>query len=198
MTDIVERIDALNELIQDLLLFARPRALRLQALDIRALIDKSVAVVQRDPAAAGVDFAVTAPAIALQGDAELLHAALLNVLLNALQAMHGAGVLVISGRTEHGRCVIEVEDSGPGVPEDIREKIFEPFFTTRSRGGGLGLPIARRTLEVHGGAISLRCPESGGTVVRLELPLTPPALNTASLALSPNGDSSAYGPAVAH
>jgi PAS domain S-box-containing protein len=198
MTDIVERIDALNELIQDLLLFARPRPLRLQTLDIRALVEKSVAVVQRDPAAAGVEFDVTAPAIALQGDAELLHAALLNVLLNAVQAMNGAGVLVISGRTERGRCVIEVEDSGPGVPEDIREKIFEPFFTTRSRGGGLGLPIARRTLEVHGGAISLRCPVSGGTVVRLELPLTPPALNTASLALRPNGDSSAYGPAAAH
>jgi signal transduction histidine kinase len=71
--------------------------------------------------------------------------------------------------------VIQIRDTGPGIPEEIREQIFEPFFTTKARGGGLGLPIARRTVELHGGSLSLDCPADGGTVVTMTLPVRPPA-----------------------
>jgi signal transduction histidine kinase len=64
-----------------------------------------------------------------------------------------------------------VRDSGPGIPAEIREQVFEPFFTTKARGGGLGLPIAKRTAEMHGGTLELSCPAEGGTVVRLALPI---------------------------
>ena len=68
-----------------------------------------------------------------------------------------------------------VADSGPGVSEADRERVFDPFFTTKARGGGLGLPIARRTAELHGGSLVLDCPDSGGTVVTMRLPLRPAA-----------------------
>jgi len=68
-----------------------------------------------------------------------------------------------------------VRDNGPGIPLDIRNQVFEPFFTTKARGGGLGLPIARRTAELHGGSLTLECPEGGGTVVTMKLPLRPVA-----------------------
>ena len=68
-------------------------------------------------------------------------------------------------------CRIVVADDGPGVPEEIRARIFEPFFSTRHTGTGLGLPIARRVVEQHGGSIDVACPESGGTTVTIRLPL---------------------------
>jgi len=66
-----------------------------------------------------------------------------------------------------------VRDTGPGIPPDIRDRVFEPFFTTKSRGGGLGLAIAKRTAERHGGSLSLTCPAAGGTVASLILPPGP-------------------------
>ena len=69
-----------------------------------------------------------------------------------------------------GQASIAVRDDGPGVPAALREQVFEPFFTTKARGGGLGLAIAKRTAEIHGGAVTLDCPAGGGTIVTLTLP----------------------------
>jgi signal transduction histidine kinase len=79
--------------------------------------------------------------------------------------------------------MIEVRDTGPGVPPAIRDQVFEPFFTTKNHGGGLGLPIARRTAKLHGGSLTLECPNTGGTAVTLTLPLQPVGQN----ALPTNG-----------
>lgn len=174
MADIVSRIDALNELIHDLLLFARPRPLRLQPIDVGALLQQAIDIVRKDPDGAGTRVSVQGDTTALIGDAELLRAAFLNVLLNAAQAMKGTGSIDVTVTVAGGRCQLTFADSGPGIPDDIREKVLEPFFTTKSRGGGLGLPIARRTIELHGGTLSLECPEAGGTTIRLDLPLHPP------------------------
>jgi signal transduction histidine kinase len=73
-----------------------------------------------------------------------------------------------------GTWTLEVTDNGPGIPADIREQVIEPFFTTKARGGGLGLPIARRVAELHGGTLALGFPVSGGTVVTISAPVTPP------------------------
>ena len=72
-------------------------------------------------------------------------------------------------------ATVEVRDGGPGIPEAVRARVFEPFFTTKARGGGLGLSIARRTVELHGGTVTLDCPASGGTVVTIHLPGAPTA-----------------------
>jgi PAS domain S-box-containing protein len=174
MADVVDRIDALNELIHDLISFARPRPIRVQEFDLRPLLEQTVDALLRDPAASGVHMALDAGSIALRGDPELLKAALLNLLLNAAQAMDGTGRLSIRARQTDAGSTIEIVDNGPGVPEEIRQRVFEPFFTTKSRGGGLGLPIARRTIELHGGTLRLECPTGGGTTLTIELPREPP------------------------
>jgi signal transduction histidine kinase len=111
-------------------------------------------------------------------------ATFLNLLLNAAQAMNGRGSIRIDIGNDRDRCRIDIADAGPGIPPDIREKIFEPFFTTNHRGGGLGLAIARRTLELHGGTVRVTCPPEGGTVMTLDLPLRPPVtLSDAEVAM---------------
>jgi PAS domain S-box-containing protein len=171
MRDVVARIDALGDLINDLMVFARPRPPQPAAFDLHHLIAEAIDMIRRDPAGAALEVAVEGPAITLVADREMVRAALFNLLLNAAQAMGGAGRVLVAVARRNGSCDIQVRDSGPGVPAGIRDQVFEPFFTTKARGGGLGLPIARRTAELHDGTLALDCPPGGGTALTLTLPL---------------------------
>jgi len=173
MRDIVGRIDSLSELINDLMLYARPRPPRLSHVELRPLIADAVTIVRRDPAAQSVEIVVEGEDVSASADDELIRATVLNLLINATQAMAGHGRIVVTLRKSGDFATIEVRDSGPGIAPEIRNQIFEPFFTTKARGGGLGLPIARRTAELHGGSVVLDCPDTGGTIVTLTLPLKP-------------------------
>lgn len=173
MRDIVARIDALSELINDLMVFARPRPPRLAVVELHAVLADAITIVRRDPAAHGVEISVQGDDVSVTADGELVRATVLNLLLNAAQAMAGRGRILVTTMRQNGLAVIQVSDTGPGIPSEIREQIFEPFFTTKARGGGLGLPIARRTAELHGGTLTLECPPEGGTVVTMSLPIRP-------------------------
>jgi PAS domain S-box-containing protein len=175
MRDIVGRIDSLSELINDLMLYARPRPPRLSHIELRPLISDAVTFVRRDPAGQSIDIVIEGDDVSASVDDELIRATLLNLVLNAAQAMAGHGRISVKLRKSGNFAVIEVRDTGPGIPPDIRHQVFEPFFTTKARGGGLGLPIARRTAELHGGSLALECPDTGGTVVTMMLPLRPVA-----------------------
>ena len=178
MRDIVGRIDSLSELINDLMLYARPRAPRLSHVELRPLIADAVTIVRRDPAAQSIEIVVEGEDVSASADDELIRATILNLLINAAQAMAGHGRIVVTARKSGEFATIEVRDTGPGIPQEIRNQVFDPFFTTKARGGGLGLPIARRTAELHGGSLVLECPDGGGTVVTLQLPLKPrPAIS---------------------
>jgi signal transduction histidine kinase len=175
----VARIDSLSELINDLMIYARPRPLRLGPTDMRRAVSDAVTAARRDPVCGAVEIVVEGDALPVTADEESIRAAVLNLVLNGAQAMGGRGRISVVLRRREDLAVIEVRDTGPGIPSTIRERVFEPFFTTKSRGGGLGLPIARRTAELHGGSISLVCPDEGGTVVTLTLPVAgPPAIET--------------------
>jgi len=173
MRDIVSRIDSLSELINDLMVFARPRPARLAVVELHAILADAITIVRRDPSAHGVEISVEGDDVLVTADGELVRATLLNLLLNAAQAMGSDGRIVVRTSRDDGWSTIQVRDTGPGIPADIRDQVFEPFFTTKARGGGLGLPIARRTAELHGGTLTLDCPVSGGTVVTLSLPIRP-------------------------
>lgn len=175
MRDIVGRIDSLSELINDLMLYARPRAPRLTQVELRPLISDAVTIVRRDPAAHSVEIAVEGDDVSASADEEMIRATILNLLINAAQAMGGHGRITVTVRNSGDYATIEVRDTGPGIPPEIRGQVFDPFFTTKARGGGLGLPIARRTAELHGGSLALDCPDGGGTVVTMQLPLRAPA-----------------------
>ena len=169
MRDIVTRIDALSDLINDLMVFARPRPPRLSMIELHALVADAMTIVRRDASAHGIDFTLDGADIALLADGEMVRAAILNLLLNAAQALGGRGGVAITTTSTPAEAVIAVRDTGPGILLEIRDRIFEPFFTTKARGGGLGLPIARRTAELHGGALTVNCPDTGGTIMTMTL-----------------------------
>lgn len=169
--EILSRIDTLNGLIQDLLLFARPPRPRPAPVDVSPLVQTTAQLLNSDPSLSGVRIDVEGSAPPLAADAELLKIVFLNLLVNSAHAMRGEGRISVSISVDGGHCRVAFTDTGPGIPPDVREKIFTPFFTTKSRGTGLGLPTAKRLIEAHHGTIRVECPASGGTVVTIELPL---------------------------
>ncbi len=172
--DVIGRLDALDELMKDLLLFARPPQMRLTPIDLVALAKETTALVSADPVARDVRFEVEGTAPMILADGKLLRIVFLNVLLNAAQALHNDGTIRTSVAAGERGCRIAIADTGPGISPDIRDRIFAPFFTTKSRGTGLGLSTAKRFVDAHHGRMSVQCPAGGGTVMTIELPREQP------------------------
>ena len=171
--DIVARLDSLNEIVHDLLVFARPREPQLAPVALATLLEDTAALLKKDAAHSTVDVTMTGDRPIVQADPEQLQTVFLNLLLNAAQASGAAGDVRVTIVANDANVDVRIADRGPGIPADLREKIFEPFFTTKHRGTGLGLPTARRVVERHNGTIEFDCPSEGGTVVTVTLPLNP-------------------------
>jgi PAS domain S-box-containing protein len=171
--EIIARLDALNTIVHDLLVFARPRPPQLQPVPLRSLLAGTIDMLRRDPAHAGLDVALPAGDAVVLADPEQLQIAFQNIVINAAQAMGGAGRLHVDLVGENGSWQIAFRDEGPGMSPEVRAQAFEPFFTTKHRGTGLGLAIARRIVEAHGGTIEIEVPDLGGTVVAIRLPARP-------------------------
>ena len=171
MGDIITRLDGLNGVVQDLLVFARPRELRTEAVDLAALLNNTIDLIRRDPTCAAIDVHIDGASVPVQADPAQLQLVFQNVLMNAAQAMNGQGRVGVAITGSDGMCRVSITDAGPGMPPDVLEHAFEPFFTTKSRGTGLGLPLAKRIVEAHGGQIEIATPPSGGTVVTMRLPV---------------------------
>jgi PAS domain S-box-containing protein len=168
--EIVSRIDELSEQMKELLLFSRPPQPHPSLVDLAGLAMMTATLYGADPSASRVSVDVQGDSPLIHADAALLKIVLVNLLLNATQAMKGQGTIQVTIATAGMEAVVSVSDAGPGIPPEVREKIFTPFFTTKSRGTGLGLAIARRLVEAHRGTISVDCPAQGGTLVRVALP----------------------------
>ena len=104
-------------------------------------------MMRRDPIAERVEITIDGPECSAEADAEMVRAAILNLLLNAAQAMNGEGRIVVTLDRRRNAVLLRVRDCGPGIPAELREQVLEPFFTTKARGGGLGLPTAERWLR---------------------------------------------------
>jgi two-component system nitrogen regulation sensor histidine kinase GlnL len=183
---IVREVDRIAALIDDLLVFAQGE-LRVAQVNVHRVIDDVLALVAHDRIARGIEiereYDPSIPEIS--ADADRLRQVVLNLVRNALQAMEGGGTLAVATRMtlEHrmrGRSgaqvptlAIEVGDSGPGIPEEIRSKLAVPFFTTRPGGTGLGLAVSRHWVARHGGTLQIESEPGEGTRVRVVLPLRP-------------------------
>ena len=100
----------------------------------------------------------------------MMRRAILNLVLNSIDAMPRGGEIVVTSYQRRGGLELEIADSGPGLPEDSKGKVFDPFFTTKATGTGLGLSIVNRIVEAHGGRVTaMNCPE-GGAAFTIELP----------------------------
>jgi two-component system nitrogen regulation sensor histidine kinase NtrY len=114
---------------------------------------------------------VTAPLPAVLVDRTLVARALANIVENALHAMPGQGSLQITSSVEDGTVAIRIEDTGFGMDEEALDRVFEPYFSTKTTGTGLGLPIARRNIELSGGTIAVESEKGRGTAVTMRLPM---------------------------
>lgn len=174
ITEIIARIDGLNDLIQDLLVFARPPVPKPQRLDLPSLIDSVVTLLNRDPAWGSLEIKVDGEAPHASADPNLLTIVLQNLLINAAQAQQGRGTVRVSLRNAGAWNYVEIADSGPGIPAEIRASLFRAFKTTKARGTGLGMATAKRLIESQSGQIAVDCPSAGGTVITLTIPAAPP------------------------
>jgi len=172
MGEVLARIDALVETLQDLLMYARPRELKLADVPLNDLLAETARLLAVDPRSKDVQVEMPVSQCTLKVDVDYLREALLNIYLNAAQAMNGQGEIRTELQDDGNFCVLRIADNGPGIPPEVRNRAFEPFFTTKGRGTGLGLALVKRVIERHGGEVRIDCPPQGGTVVSLTLPHT--------------------------
>jgi two-component system sensor kinase FixL len=174
LDEIVARIDALDRMMKDLLLFARPPEPKRAPIDLVPLVKTTASVLSMDPALRDIAIEVEGAAPPVSADAEMLKVAFQNLLINSAHAMQGKGRIRVAVELVDTTCQIVFVDAGPGMSPDVREKIFTPFFTTKARGSGLGLPTVKRLIEAHHGQIAVECPPTGGTTVVIRLPIATP------------------------
>jgi signal transduction histidine kinase len=166
-------IKRLDEVVQGFLKFSRPEELSLEPVDLTSLVNEVAEVV--DPQARDVNVQVIVdcqPELPrISGDRPMLRQALLNLALNACQAMPNGGTLRFRGRPASDRRVsLGVEDTGVGIPPEHLSRIFDLYFTTKDQGSGIGLSMVYRTVQLHDGSIEVQSTPGHGTVFTLLLP----------------------------
>jgi signal transduction histidine kinase len=168
-------IQRLDQVMQGFLKFTRTEDLKPQALSLATLVDDVVGVIGPECEVAGVRVVVGGvdrlPPVT--GDPTMLRQALLNLALNARQAMPEGGTLTISGAVRAGRVEIAVEDTGIGIKPEHLGRIFDLYFTTREKGSGVGLSMVYRTVQLHDGDIEVQSTEGRGTTFRISLAKAP-------------------------
>jgi two-component system sensor histidine kinase HydH len=171
--DILRReIARLNAIVGKYLDYARPQAPEFQPVDLNAAVHAAIELVGKSAAGASIalDARLAEGLPPVRADAGQIHQVLVNLLLNAVQAMPEGGTVEIATRVDEGSAVVEVRDHGVGLPEVATERLFEPFFTTKSAGTGLGLHVCRRIAQSHGGRLDAANAPGGGASFRLVLP----------------------------
>jgi signal transduction histidine kinase len=161
-----------------LLGFARIQSDSHESVDLLALINGTIESLQPQKLFRQITFELSALAsqstVIVTGDSERLRQVLVNLFLNAAQAMQGVGAISLSFDVQSGFVNLLIADSGPGVNDELREQIFEPFFSTKAsgEGTGLGLSLCRRLVEDHDGQLSLEPSTGQGARFKLTLPIT--------------------------
>ena len=170
-------IQRLNHLLNDVLDFARPRPLRLQKAELGEIVKRLLQLMSQRLAERGIrtETHIEAPLV-LTCDPEQIHQVLLNLVLNAVEAMEGEDRrLDIAAFSKEHQAVVRVSDSGAGIPKAKREQLFDPFYTTKTSGGGLGLSILQTIVLCHGGTVTAESEPGHGATFIVTLPLAGPA-----------------------
>lgn len=169
---LIKEVDRLNRVLEDFLRFARQAPLERGLFDLNAVVREVLDLTRRQ--AERHDIAVVSKLTELPqltGDGGQIRQALLNLVLNALQAMSAGGQLTVTTRRADGRAEVVVADTGPGIPAGEEALIFKTFMTTRPDGTGLGLPISQRIVASHGGQINVTSEPGKGAIFTVSLPL---------------------------
>ena len=166
---------SLGEIVTNFLNFAKPAQLALSDVDLRMLCDRVAEDVRTEARALGGDVTVQGEFGPIQGDEVLLRQAFSNLLRNAIEACSGASItpqVTVDSTvdTKRGTCTVTIDDNGPGVPEQARDRIFQPFFTSKKHGTGLGLALVQKIVVSHNGRVSVGTSPAGGARLQVVLP----------------------------
>jgi PAS domain S-box-containing protein len=186
--DIIDsEIHRLDRVVQILVDFTRPRDLHIEDADLRIILDEVSLLAAPDAAQHGVKLKRELPQepIPVKVDIDLIKQAILNVVLNGVQAMPKGGSLAITVHRDEDTVVTEIRDEGTGIAQSVQDKVFELYFTTKKSGSGIGLAQTYQIMQWHYGSVDFESVEGKGTTFRLQLPL---AENRASLEEARNGE----------
>jgi len=167
-----EEIARLTKITQDFLTFTRQESLNTAPTDLREIVASAVELLRGDLEKRGITVVLEmggAPYMAVI-DRDRFRQVLVNLLRNAMDALHEGGKITVSLSSEaDGEVTLTVSDDGPGIPKSLAEKVFDPFFSGKPKGTGLGLSIVKNIVETHGGTISL-VPSEVGAAFKITLP----------------------------
>jgi two-component system sensor histidine kinase HydH len=171
---ILDEIARLDDIIKNLLNFARPVSPRPRDISLSRLVDEALALVSDKAAEKGVrlrfENALRDERCMMDGDQ--VKQVILNIVLNGIEACDAGGAVSVFAREAANEAFVEIEvaDTGPGIPGDIADRLYNPFFTTKAEGTGMGLSISRKIAESHGGRIYHKSAPGKGTSFFIELP----------------------------
>jgi signal transduction histidine kinase len=173
LTTIRNEVDRLEDIVSGFLSLAKEEELHFESGTIDSILEECLTLIKKDAEMREVTLVseLRAGDTSLQLDPRKISRAILNVLLNALEACPEGGRVRLFSRILNDTCQVEVRDDGPGLTDDAAERIFEPYFTTKAMGTGLGLSITRGIIEEHRGTITLTSSEGSGCQVLISLPL---------------------------
>lgn len=168
---IIRQVDSLNRIITELLEFGRSRPPTMRTIQLNDLVHE-VTLLAGHKSNVQLRLALGTELPPIEADGEALKQALLNLLINAVQAIESTGTVRIETRveTDGATAMVSISDDGVGIPAENLEKIFDPFFSTKPQGTGLGLAMVHRIVDAHHGTITVSSPSGGGTVVTIRLP----------------------------
>jgi len=173
MVDVTQgEVKRLNGIVEEFLSLARPLPLKLESVKVEELLKEVTALVEADAESRGVRIVLNAPfdLPLARWDRDQMKQLLLNLVVNSFEAMPQGGTLTVAASALRKALVLAVEDTGEGVPPDLLPKVFEPYVTSKTKGLGLGLAIARRIVEAHGGTIEAKSQAGKGSVFTVTIP----------------------------
>src|SRR6267143_2170974 len=173
MDIIGSEIHRLDRVVQVLVDFTRPRDLHLEEVDLRRLLEDVALLAAPEAEQHGVriERTLSADALPIKADVDLMKQAILNVVLNGVQSMPEGGVLTVAAWRDEGVVTTEVHDRGSGIPREVQDRVFELYFTTKKEGTGIGLAQTYQILQWHYGSVEFESEEAQGTTFRFRIPL---------------------------
>jgi signal transduction histidine kinase len=171
--DILSReVHRLDRVVKTFLDFSRPLEVHLQDIDLGVLAGEVTEFITPQARLAKIEMDFSAPSgpAPMRGDSDLLKQAILNLVTNAMDAMSTGGRLRVHVEKGGDKLILEISDTGSGIPPELRDKVFQLYFTTKPKGSGIGLAMTYRAVQLHNGTISFKSEADSGTTFRLEFP----------------------------
>ncbi len=177
----LSEVDRINEIVTELLELAKPKETAFEERDLPTLLEQTVTLMEAQANLSNVTLAMEPsasmlPSIVITCEENKLKQVFINLIKNAVEASAGGGAIRIAVRQSEGEAVIEVADTGSGLPSEDIEQLGQPFYTTKEHGSGLGLMVCRRIVLDHGGTMAFRSEVGVGTVVTVRLPCNSPRM----------------------